>query len=183
VVIALAGNLLSRLQPELSPGLILEIPSYKFPSLQSILKKIWFRLREFIFIAFPMLIVGSVVLSLIEYFEYADTLNRVFAPFTSGLLGLPKEVSITLIFGILRKELSVIMLVQALGTSDFASVMTNAQMMVFTVFSMFYIPCLATLTMLRAVLGTKGMLFALFFTTAVATLMAVIFRAGYGIIS
>ena len=130
-----------------------------------------------------MLIVGSIILSLIEYFHYFDLINRIFAPFTSGLLGLPEEVSITLIFGILRKELSIIMLVQALGTSDFASVMTNAQLMVFTVFSIFYIPCLATLTMLRSVIGTRGMLFALFFTTAVATVLAVFFRTFLSLLS
>jgi ferrous iron transport protein B len=88
-------------------------------------------------------------------------------------------VGITLIFGILRKELAIIMLVQALGTSTFSSVMTEEQMMVFTVFSLFYIPCLATLGMLRSTIGTRGMLFTLCFTTAIGTLMALAFRALY----
>ena len=86
---------------------------------------------------------------------------------------------ITLIFGILRKELAIIMLVQALGTSNFSSVMTEEQMMVFTVFSLFYIPCLATLGMLRATIGGRGMLFTLFFTTAIGTGMALAVRALY----
>jgi ferrous iron transport protein B len=183
VVIAIAGSFLSRIQPEVSPGMILEIPSYRFPSLGAVAKKIWFRLREFIVIAWPLLIAGSILLSLLEYFHYFEVINRVFSPFTVGLLGLPERVSITLIFGILRKELTVIMLVQALGTTDFASVMAQGQLMVFTVFSIFYIPCLATLAMLRTIIGLRGMLFALAFTTVVATVLAVIFRIIFDVIA
>jgi ferrous iron transport protein B len=174
IIIAAAGNLLSRLQPEVSPGMILEIPSYRLPSLRAVVNKTWFRLREFIVIAWPMLIVGSIILSLLEYFQYFETINRIFSPFTNGLLGLPEEVSITLIFGILRKELSIVMLVQALGTSDFASVMTDVQIMVFTIFALFYIPCLATLAMLRSVIGNLG--------TVVATFMAVLFRIVFALL-
>jgi ferrous iron transport protein B len=68
------------------------------------------------------------------------------------------------------------MLVQALGTSEFSVVMTHAQMLVFTVFSLFYVPCLATLGMLRSVIGTRGMVFTLIFTTGLAILIALFFR-------
>jgi ferrous iron transport protein B len=144
-----------------------------------VVQKIWFRLREFILIAWPILIVGSVILSLLEYFHLADPINGLLSYFTSGLLGLPSAVGITLIFGILRKELTIIMLVQALGTSTFVAVMTGEQMMVFTVFSLFYNPCLATLGMLRSTIGNRGMLFVLFFNTAIGTLMALAMRALY----
>jgi ferrous iron transport protein B len=179
VVIAGAGKILSRFMPDASPGMILEMPSYKLPRVSTVARKIWFRLREFVLIAWPILIAGSVILSLLEYFQLAERINGILSFFTSGLLGLPSAVGITLIFGILRKELAIIMLVQALGTSHFASVMTEEQMMVFTVFSLFYIPCLATLGMLRSTIGNRGMLFTLFFNTAIGTLMALGTRAFY----
>jgi ferrous iron transport protein B len=177
VVIAAAGKLLCRMMPEVSPGLILEIPSYRLPNLRAVAHKIWFRLREFVVIAWPLLILGSLVLSLLEYFHLSEPINRVLSPFTSGLLGLPSGVSIVLIFGILRKELTIIMLVQALGTSNFASVMTTEQMLVFALFTLFYIPCLATLGMLRSMIGGRGMIFTLVFTTGVGTFVALLFRA------
>ncbi len=180
-VIAVAGRALSTLMPEITPGLVLEIPSYKVPNLQAVLNKIWFRLREFIVIAWPLLIAGSLILSLLEYLQLSDLLNRAFSPFTVGLLGLPEAVSVTLIFGILRKELTIIMLVQALGTSDFASVMSREQMFVFTAFSLFYIPCLATLGMLRGVIGKAGMITALILNTAVGTAIALISRVAFRI--
>jgi ferrous iron transport protein B len=179
VVIAGAGKILTHYMPDVSSGMILEIPSYKVPGFNSVVRKIWFRLREFIVIAWPILIVGSLILSLLEYFHLETLINGFLSPFTGGLLGLPPEVGITLIFGILRKELTIIMLMQALGTSDFSSVMTQGQMMVFTVFTLFYIPCLATLGMLRSTIGNRGMIFTLFFDTAIGTLMALAFRAFY----
>jgi len=179
VVIAVAGKILSRFMPDISPGMILEMPSYKLPHFSAVMRKVWFRLREFVVIAWPILIAGSVTLSLLEYFQLAERINGILSFFTSGLLGLPSAVGITLIFGILRKELAIIMLVQALGTSNFSSVMTAEQMMIFTVFSLFYIPCLATLGMLRSTIGDRGMLFTLCFTTAIGTVMALAFRAFY----
>ncbi len=179
VVIAAAGKILAHYMPDVSSGMILEIPSYKVPEIRRVARKIWFRLREFIVIAWPILIVGSLILSLLEYFHLESLINGFLAPFTGAVLGLPPAVGITLIFGILRKELTIIMLVQAFGTSDFPSVMTQGQMMVFTVFSLFYIPCLATLGMLRSTIGNRGMLFTLFFDTVIGTLVALVFRALY----
>jgi len=178
IVIAAVGSLMSWLMPEVSPGMIIEMPTYKLPSVGAIAKKMWFRLREFAVIAWPLLIAGSLVLSLLDYFHLSGRINGILSPFTSGVLGLPAAVGITLIFGILRKELTVIMLVQALGTSNFSAAMTAEQMMVFTIFSLFYVPCLATLGMLRSVLGYRGMLFALIFNTAVGSVIALLYRLG-----
>ena len=179
VVIAAAGKTLTSIMPEVTPGLILEIPSYKVPSARAVMNKIWFRLREFIVIAWPLLIAGSLILSLLDYLGLSKIINGLLSPFTQTLLGLPEAVGITLVFGILRKELTIIMLVQALGTNDFASVMTSEQLFVFTAFSLFYIPCLATLGMLRSVIGSGGMFFALCLNTAVGTVIALLSRLAF----
>jgi ferrous iron transport protein B len=98
-----------------------------------------------------------------------------------GLLGLPAAVGITLVFGILRKELTIVMLVAALGTSNFGAVLTTGQMAVFTAFTMFYVPCLATLAMTRTLLGGKAVWVTIGFTTLVALAVALLFRAGFAI--
>jgi ferrous iron transport protein B len=182
VVIAGVGKGLSRMMPDVSPGMILEIPSYKLPGASAVLRKVWFRLQEFVVVAWPILIAGSLILSLLEYLRLSGPLNNLLSPFITTVLGLPKEVGIILIFGILRKELSIIMLVQALGTANFASVMTAEQMLVFTIFVMFYVPCLATLGVLRSTLGNRGMLFALVFNTAVGTVIALLFRLAFWVL-
>ncbi|MCK5076634.1 MAG: ferrous iron transport protein B, partial [Calditrichia bacterium] len=130
LVIGILGHIMSRIMPEVSPGMLMEIPPYHLPSSKTILLKTWLRLKEFIIIAWPVLIAGSIVLNFIQYYELDVVFNRILYPITASL-GLPFEVGNTLIFGVLRKELSLIMLLQALGTTDAASVLSYTQILTF----------------------------------------------------
>jgi ferrous iron transport protein B len=183
LVVAISGKILSVLfpYPEAGLGLILEIPTYQLPPLRNTLKKSWYRIREFIVIAWPILIGGSVLLALMEYGGVERDINWFLSPLTR-LLGLPAVVGTTLIFGLLRKELSMIMLTQALGTTQVLTVMTKTQIMVFTVFVIFYIPCLATIAALWREIGKKGAVIAIFFTLSVAIILALLTRIFLGII-
>jgi len=174
-VIAIAGRVMTRLFPRVTPGLILEIPSYKVPSTGVVAAKVWLRIREFIVLAFPLLIAGSLLLSLFEYLHWDHYLNVGFLPITWAL-GLPMSLGVTLIFGVFRKELSLIMLFQALGTTQVASVLSAGQMMVFTLFVMFYIPCVATIAVLTRELGRRKTFLVLASTTAIALIVALIAR-------
>lgn len=181
LVIALVGRLLLRVQGKETPGLVLEIPPYRTPNPRQVARKVWFRMREFIVMAWPILIAGSLVLSLLGHFKLDGAVNQALSPLTVFVLGLPEQTGISLVFGILRKELTIVMLVQALGTADFAAVLSEAQMAVFTTFSLFYVPCLATLATLRSVLGLKGMAFTMLLTTVVATVLSVAVRLVFAI--
>ena len=175
LVIALVGRILLHYLPENTPGLILEIPAYRVPSLNTVLSKAWFRIREFIIEAWPLLIVGSALLSVLHYFGWDVIFNTLVRPVT-WLLGLPRETGIPLIFGVLRKELSLVMLGQALGTMDFNLVLTNVQMFVFSVFVVFYVPCVATLAVLKRELGTRKMLVITALTVVIALVTALLTR-------
>lgn len=175
-VIALVGRILSQMMPEDAPGLILEMPSYRVPTLMNVTSKAWFRVREFVIEAWPILILGSAVLAALNFFDFAYIFNWIARPFT-WLMGLPSEVGVPLIFGILRKELSLVMLGQALGTNNFAAALTSQQMLVYTTFVMFYLPCLATLSVLRRELGTRSML-AISALTVLVALLAALFVMG-----
>jgi len=43
VVVAIAGKILSNIMPEITPGMILEIPAYHVPSIKILLSKVWLR--------------------------------------------------------------------------------------------------------------------------------------------
>jgi ferrous iron transport protein B len=178
LIISITGRIITIFLPEDSPGLILEMPVYRLPTLKTITAKAWFRIREFIFEAWPVLIVGSIVLAVMNYFSVTQYLNNLLAPF-NWLLGLPRQVGTPLIFGVFRKELSLIMLAQAFGTANYGAVMTAQQMIVFTVFVVFYIPCLATIISIRNELGTKSALVITGLTIVVATLAALIVRLAF----
>ena len=171
LVIAVTGRILNSLLPEDTPGLILEMPTYRIPTLKNVTGKAWFRVREFIVEAWPILIVGSAVLAVLNYFNAAAAFNWVVRPVTWSL-GLPAEVGVPLIFGILRKELSLVMLGQALGTVNFQAALSVPQMVTYATFVMFYVPCLATLSVLRRELGTRAMLAISALTVVVAQVAA-----------
>ena len=175
VVISVLGAILSKLMPEDVPGMILEIPSYHRPKVKIVLAKTWLQLRDFIYIAWPLLIVGSLILGWVEWFQWDQYVDYFTRPIT-WLLDLPPQVGSTLIFGILRKELSLLMLYQALGTQDVQSVMTNIQIVVFTLFVVFYIPCLATLGVMGKELGLKKTIAAVFLTLGIAVSIGTIVR-------
>jgi ferrous iron transport protein B len=175
LVIAIAGKVMTKIFPRVTPGLILEIPSYKIPSTRVVAAKVWLRVREFIVLAFPLLIAGSLLLSFFEYIHWDYYLNLGFLPITWAL-GLPMSLGVTLIFGIFRKELSLIMLFQALGTTQVASVLSAGQMMTFTLFVIFYIPCVATIAVLARELRWKKTFLVLASTTGIALVVALIAR-------
>jgi ferrous iron transport protein B len=148
LIIFALGRLAFKVVPGEPTALIMEMHDYRWPHLKTVLKQTWFRVVEFIKIAFPLIIVGSLVLKLAEVSGLLEPITTVLSPVTVAWLGLPAITGITLIFGILRKELALIMLATLLGTANFAQVLTPVQMIVFTLVAMFYIPCIATVAAL-----------------------------------
>jgi len=175
LVIAATGRVITRLFPQVTPGLILEIPSYKIPTPRVVAAKVWMRVREFLFLALPVLVVGSLALSLLEFADWSRYLNLAVSPITWSL-GLPLAVGVPLVLGVFRKELSLIMLFQALGTTQVDSVLTAGQMMTFALFVVFYIPCVATIAVLVRELGRRGAAAVVGATTGIALLVGLIAR-------
>jgi len=178
LLIAVLGRVLSLFFKEDSPGLILEIPSLKLPRPKSVLLKVYIQLKAFVLFAWPLLIGGSIVLSVVQFAGWDRTINAVLAPLTSGLLGLPTALGVTLIFGFLRKELALLMMLQALNVAyvDLPKVISTEQMIVFTVFVSLFIPCLSTLAMLWKESGRKVALASAGLSVAVAILISLAVR-------
>jgi len=179
LVVAAAGHVLAHIWPEISPGMLMEVPAYRLPSPRVVALKTWWRLREFVLVAFPLLVIGSVILSIVDFLGWQHSINAALSPLTA-LLGLPRSVGLTLIFGVLRKELSLLMLMQALGTTHVLAVMTAAQVLIFTLFVTFYIPCVATLASMMRELGWKLTVAA---SGALLTLAIVISLAARGVLA
>jgi ferrous iron transport protein B len=178
VVIALLGKLSTWILPEISPGLLMEIPEYRFPTLKNVARKSWHTLKEFIVVAWPILIVGSLVLSLLQFYHLEVYVNDLCRPFTA-LLGLPASVGVTLIFGIMRRELSLIMLTEALGTAQLTTALTVAQLLTFTIFVLFYVPCASTIAAMSRELGWKGAAAAAGLSLILALILGLLTR-GFG---
>jgi len=177
-LLGVLGRILSFFFKEPSPGLILEIPTLKMPSLKNMARKTFVQLRAFIKFAWPILIVGSVILALMQFFKLDTYVNLVLSPLVAKALGLPQELGVTLVFGFLRKELSLVMMLQALGVGyqDLMNVITYQQMVIFVVFISFFIPCLSTVAIIWREVGKKIALLSVALNTCVAVVISLVMR-------
>jgi ferrous iron transport protein B len=172
LVTALAARGLSALAPGQVTGLLMDIPPYRIPPPEAVARKVWFRVREFLVQAWPILVAASMVLGLLEWMGVEQGINRALAPVTAGLLGLPEALGVTLFFGILRKELALVMTFQALGTRFPAEVMTPVQLMTFTLFLTFYVPCVSTLAAQVREVGVRWTAAGVLLSTGIALAVA-----------
>lgn len=101
-------------------------------------------------------------------------ISSFLSPITVTWLGLPAITGILLIFGILRKELILVMLAAYLGTTNFADVLSRQQMITLAVVSMFYIPCVATISVVWKEYGWKKAL-----TICILEILFAILLAGF----
>jgi ferrous iron transport protein B len=177
-LLGVLGRILSFFYKQPSPGLILEIPTLKLPSLKNMAKKTMVQLKAFIKFAWPILIAGSIVLALMQYFQLDKYVNVALSPLVEKALGLPQELGVTLVFGFLRKELSLVMMLQALGVSyqDLMNVITYQQLIIFVVFISFFIPCLSTVAIIWKEIGRKIALLSVALNTAVAVVISLVMR-------
>ena len=136
--------------------------------LKSILLKTWFRTKEFIYVAFPLIVFGSLVLEFVRVTGLMWWVASAASPLISGVLGLPEVAAIPLIFGVLRKELTLIMFIELFGSSDLNLFLTSRQMIVFSVITLFYIPCIATIAACIKEYGWKRTALISFTSIAIA---------------
>ncbi|MFQ5909608.1 MAG: ferrous iron transport protein B [Thermoplasmata archaeon] len=171
IIIILLGRLAFKALPGEPMGLIMEVPPYRWPSAKTVLLQTWSRLKDFIVVAFPYLIVVSVVIQITFAAGLFDAINNAMSPVTVAWLGLPSVVGVVLIFGILRKELTLIMLVAVVGATNLATVLSPVQMVVFTVIVMLYIPCVATIATMVREIGRRKAAIITFFELSFAILV------------
>ncbi|MGB4579120.1 MAG: nucleoside recognition domain-containing protein, partial [Methanoculleus sp.] len=155
VLIILTGLVLSRVAPGEQFGMIMEMVALRRPDPKLVAKKAWARLSEFLFIAMPLLLAGSVVLGLLEFFGVMALFEGMVEPYTMALLGLPGYSATALVFGVLRKEMAFETLAILAGTADLGSVLTSLQLYIFSVVTVLFIPCLATITVLLREVGSR----------------------------
>ncbi len=168
LVIFVLGLLISRLVIKKSTGLIMSMPSYNVPDILSIMRRAFLQIRQFILIAFPIIIVSTFAINTLDFLGFLAPISGFLSPITVGLLGLPAIVGITFVVGFLRKELVIVLLAALLGTENFGDVLTPLQMLVLTVVTIFYIPCAATIAALANEFGWKKALLVTVFEIAFA---------------
>jgi len=155
LTILILGKLISKILPGEPIELIMEVPDYKTPNLKTIILQTWLRFKEFLFLAGPLVIISGLVITVLYQTGWIFKIAEFLSPITVKWLGLPVITGSLLIFGVLRKELVLLMLATLLGTTNFSQILSQNQMIVLSLVSMLYIPCVATIAVLKKEFGWR----------------------------
>ena len=156
------GFALNKLLPGRPGELIMEVFPPRRPPLRTVVVKTWFRFKDFVVQAAPIVIVGSLIMGLLYETDTIWRLTDPLSPVVEGWLGLPAVAGLALVFGILRKELALQFLV-ALALIEYGGDVDNLrlfmdprQIFVFALVTTIYFPCIATAAVLGRELGWRS---------------------------
>lgn len=144
------GSILNIVMKGESPEIFFEIPPYRIPHMETLLKKTWMRVRGFLMEALPFVFLGILAVNILYMVGIMSTLSSLLAPVMSQMLGLPSQAIDALIMGFLRKDLATAMLAP-LNLSP-------GQLVVACTVLAASFPCIATFIVLIKEMGIKDML-------------------------
>jgi len=136
-----------------SEPLLLELPPYRNPLIKNVLAKSWIRMKDFVYIVMPLLVIGGIVYGILDILGLTNIIIEPLSPITTWL-GLPAVIIIPLAFGFLQKDLTGAMLLSVLG-SKISLTLTSLQIYTFGVASTIGIPCVIALGILIKEFGLK----------------------------
>lgn len=158
-VTLMLGMILNRTIKGYSPELLLEIPPYRFVSLPMLLKKLYLRIRGFLFEAMPIVFVSVALINILMLYGTFDKIALFFAPVIKGLLGLPPRAVGALAVGFLRKDVAVGLLMPLH--------LNIKQLFIAATLLALSFPCVATFAVLLKELGFKDFIKSLIVMVAV----------------
>jgi len=157
IIYILNGILLNKFIKGESPEILLEIPPFRRPLLKNVLKKLWMRVKVFLFRAFPVIFLGMVLLNIMDIAGIVGFISAIFEPLFK-LFGLPAETVIPIATGFLRKELAVGMLIPIV----ISGALNAQQLIIAGVLVVIAFPCVATFgIMFKEMKKTDILLFVL----------------------
>ena len=132
------------------------------PRVLPLLKKLWMRVKSFIFEAIPLIMLGVLFVNILDIAGIIEFISKPFGPVIVRMLGLPGEISSVMLLGFLRKDISIALLMPFN--------LSAKQLVVASTFLVLYLPCLATFFVLLKEMGIKDTAKILVLTLSVALL-------------
>jgi len=155
LVIFALGRIALKVVPGKSTGLIMEMHSFRVPSMSVISKQTWGRTKSIIYMVFPIYILGSALVQVLYASGLLTPMSNAMSLLTVSWLGLPAIAGVLLILGAVRKEFILLAVVAIYGTTNLALYLTPVQLITLALVGMLYIPCISTVVVLIKEFGWK----------------------------
>jgi ferrous iron transport protein B len=169
--------------------LIIELPPFRSPYWKSVLLESWTRTRFFLQKAGTLIFLGSLILWLLSYlpnpenygseYNYIGKIGKIISPLFKYAGFNFWQAGVALIFGIYAKELVVSTFGTLFGVENLSESLkiyfNSVSSYSFMIMSLLYMPCLATLIVLRKEIGGKWAIISLFWTFFTGWLISTLF--------
>lgn len=155
LIMLVAVKVALKVIPGETTGLIMEIHSFKVPSLSVVAKQTWTRTKSLVYMVFPIYMIGTALVQGFYALGVLDPINNALSFLTVSWLGLPVIAGVLLIFGVVRKELILLTLVAIYGT-NLSLALAPAQFIVLALVGILYLPCIATIGILAKEFSWKA---------------------------
>jgi ferrous iron transport protein B len=142
-----------------SEGFVLELPPYRTPSADTMLKRAWQQMVSFFFTTRQFIVIGVVAVWLLNNLppgveplsglSLSGMIGRTFQPLL-GPIGMNPALTVSLIFGFVAKEILLGAMAVIYATSQaglggaLVQAITPLQAVSFMMFTLLYTPCLST---------------------------------------
>jgi ferrous iron transport protein B len=150
------------------PELFVEIPPIRLVRINLLAKKMWMRMRGFVFEAIPLIILGILIINIFELLGVINFISNNLGNVLTEILGLPKELISVIIFGFIRKDISISLLMPYN--------LSAGQLVISSIFLTLYLPCISTFFVIVQELGIKTALKIIFYTFTIALIICGILR-------
>lgn len=107
LAIFVTGMVLNKTLKGFTKPMVLEIPNLLMPNANTLFKKILMKIKHYLKEAQGPMFYGILLAALLVETGSLVHIGRFLEPLTTQWLGLPKEASLALILGIIRRELAV----------------------------------------------------------------------------
>ena len=172
---------------ELEP-FVLELPEYRVPTLNALLKNAWNKSKGFLYKVVTVMFFMSVIIWAMSSFNFGgftedintsflSYLGKAMAPIFAPLGFNDWRISVALITGLGAKEVVVNTILILFGNNAaIGTVFTFITAYTFLVFCALYTPCIATLATMRKEYGNKMMFASLFYQFGLAWIVGFSFN-------
>lgn len=140
IVFGIAGILMNKFLPGDCGNFITDIPPLRIPRFSNIMKKTFLRSKVFLEEATPAFFIAAAVVALLQITGSLETTIKFFEPVMTHVLLLPKEVALSFILGMVRRDFG------AFGLMEIP--MSAAQLVTACVVLTLFVPCIATVAVM-----------------------------------
>ena len=148
VVILSLFFLLGAVMNLLLPGMIATVPAVttplKRPNVKAIIKKTALEARDFLRESGLPFFIGSIIISVIDYYDGFFLIRKWFDPITAGLLNLPQEATNLFILSIVKRDLGAMGFYSMVQNGHF----TQPEIVVTLIVLTLFVPCFASQVLL-----------------------------------